>query len=328
MKFTNHTPYRALLNRMVVGPDTFAAALVARVTFDLAPDPIVARDQVWPLSKDSEDGPRGPMDGEGPVFYRGGVDLCVWGTARAAAGVPVSRAEVVLEANGWKRTVRVVGDRIWVKDGASLVPSTPAPFREMPLSPERAYGGHAEWDGLDVVYPPNPEGRGFYVTEEEAEGGLLPNLEDPATPVTKWDAHPQPVGLGFCLLGNGARMQNGTEFDDQGVLKTLRPVFFNSAFPEMILPSVSPGDRVRITGVLSEGPFEVALPHLPLMARLTFDDEVSEHALGIDQIGIEIDANRMFLSYRFPFRYVLIPEQYRACEIFVGPSNRAGELLR
>ena len=38
-------------------------------------------------------------------------------------------------------------------------------------------------------------------------------------------------------------------FDDDGLLKVLKPTFFNAAFPSMIVPRVEPGERVRLGGV-------------------------------------------------------------------------------
>jgi hypothetical protein len=35
--------------------------------------------------------------------------------------------------------------------------------------------------------------------------------------------------------------------------------------------------------------------------------------LAIDQIGIEPEKNRVFITYRFPFRYTLQPREPRSC---------------
>ena len=57
------------------------------------------------------------------------------------------------DGRGFDRALVVLGDRTWEKVGASLKPSAPARFLQMPLSLDRAFGGR----GFDR----NPLGLGF-----------------------------------------------------------------------------------------------------------------------------------------------------------------------
>lgn len=111
-------------------------------------------------------------------------------------------------------------------------------------------------------------------------------------------------------------MRRSLEFDpDTGMLTVLRPTFYNAAFPQLIIPVVKPGDRVSLTGVREDGPLVFHLPDNLLRVRLAFGDETAEKTPAIDQIGVEPDLLRVFVSYRYPFRYVLNPLEKRVCEL-------------
>jgi hypothetical protein len=222
-----------------------------------------------------------------------------------------------LAVGKFRRSILVIGDRAWVRRGRGLQPTAPLPFKMMPLALAHAFGGKSTWDGLDVPYPDNPVGRGYAVDEKLAEGARLPNLEDPRQPIRKWDDRPDPVGLGFCPLTCGLRLRNGVVMNDKGEMRAIKPTLFNAAFPAMIAERVQPGDLVQVQGVTESGvPLAFAIPDLGLTARLQFGDEVIERPLTIDQLGIEADKQRMFITYRYPFRYVMYRRQQRSCALY------------
>ena len=51
---------------------------------------------------------------------------------------------------------------------------------------------------------------------------------------------------------------------------------------------------------------------------------LSAPSLAVDQIGIEPDENRVFLAWRYPFRYKLIPLQKRACILHAEDGRLEG----
>ena len=63
----------------------------------------------------------------------------------------------------------------------------------MELGWPRAYGGTARQVAGPTGHPLNPGGRGYDCLAEEALGQPLPNLEDPACPIQRWDDDPLPV---------------------------------------------------------------------------------------------------------------------------------------
>jgi hypothetical protein len=257
------------------------------------------------------------MEGD-EIFRRGGVDVFVFGHARVPQGLEAIQSEVSIEIGRLRRTIAVFGDRVWTQGNNGLVPSTPRPFRAIPLTLQYAFGGKSEWDGLSVPYADNPEGKGFYLEEEQALGQPLPNLEDPNQFILKWDDRPSPAGVAQCPMANRRRLQQGVEVDENGGLKRIDNKLFNAAFPEMIVDSTCAGEIVRVDGVSETGPISFRIPAFDLVFRLTFDSEIIERRLTIDQLGIEPDRQRAFITYRYPFRYVLYPLQRRTAELFTA----------
>ena len=76
-------------------------------------------------------------------------------------------------------TIAVFGDRDWIDQDSQLVATDPQPFTSMPLTYENAYGGKVKLEEGDLPCAPNPMGKGYYLTAEQAHGQPLPNLEDP-----------------------------------------------------------------------------------------------------------------------------------------------------
>jgi hypothetical protein len=314
----NHTPFPAMLTRFGASEDVMGASLVVRVTYHLLATGLVrSEEQTWIVSPKPWDCEYGPMEAD-TAFYKGGTDIFLFGSARAPKRRPVTRLNVVIEVGKFRREIVVFGERAWLPRVDSLVASAPQPFIELPLTMANAYGGRAEWDGLQVPYTDNPEGKGFFIEQEQAVGKRLPNIEDPRALISRWDQRPAPVGVGICPLAYSRRIDAGTAFAKDGTLTKVHPRLFNAAFPEMVAEAVKPSDQVRLTGVSHEGPVIFALPHIPAMFTLSLDSHVIARSPTIDQIGIELDKKRVFITYRYPFRYILYQRQQRKAELLLA----------
>jgi hypothetical protein len=331
MKFTNETPFSADLLASIIDAERSTASVLLRVTYGFAEGPLlglsplkrlaVAPEQPWKVSRAPWDSPRGKMETDMP-FMKGGVDLFVWGVARPPKGKPVDHMEVGVELSPpdpdkdtrpvFLRRASVSGKRVWIRrDGAHLVPSAAGLFLEMPLTLEKAFGGKGEWDGLEVPWMENPAGIGFCMFEAEAEGTPLPHLEEPDAPMKAWNDRPPVCGFGFCPMHNQARFKNGLVITEEGEIKEKRPQLFNAAYPPMIAPEARPGDILRVNGVLESGPLELILPEPPVVVKLRFGEKVAERIPYIEQVGVEVDIARVFVTYRFPFRYVVKERELR-----------------
>jgi hypothetical protein len=317
MQLVNHTPFPAMIFRGGIEGNRLFGAVICRVTYDIAGTELkVSAEQTWKVSPPPWECEYGPMDSD-EVFYRGGVDLFAFGSARPDRGEATSMDVTVELGDTFRTSLKVFGPRLWRKESRGLVPSPPYPFREIPLTLAYAYGGKDDWDGLPVPFPSNPAGKGFYLEEANAVGRELPNIEDPKNLIRRWDDRPDPVGLTPCGMAFGPRLQRSVVFDEKtGDLLELKPTLFNAAFPDMVAPSAKAGDRMRITGMSAAGPVEFALPSSGLMVKLGFGKDIVFREPAVDQIGVEVDRRRAFITYRYPFRYVLVPLVKRSCELF------------
>jgi len=321
MELANVTGFPALLFRTAIDQTRMAAAVVARVTYRIAPGGQLTRaeEQPWGVSRAPWEGPAGPMPSD-EVFYRGGVDLFVFGEAWAPGGRPVSSGQVQVRVRDRfedrvEATLAVFGDRVWTGRAGALKMSPPAPFASMPLVLSRAYGGAAAWDGLQVPFPGNPAGKGFCLSEEQAAGAALPNLEDPRCPVRRWNDAPEPVGTAICPAWWPSRVQAGLTVDAQGRLTALRGRYFNDAFPALVAPTARPGDIVELEGVTPDGALGFVIPPPPLVAEVSAGAARLEGPLNVDQIGVEPALRRVFITYRHAFRYTVTARQRRTCAL-------------
>jgi hypothetical protein len=311
MRLENETPFPAKLFRTSIAKNRLGGSLALRVTYEWKNggfQPAEAQD--WIVSGPPWDTPYGQMPGD-ELFYRGGVDIFILGSARPPQGLSTGVLDVQAELGAWRYGVRVFGDRIWQRRGSHLAATPPRPITAIPLTLAHAFGGTGKWDGLDVPFAPNPAGKGFYVEEEDAEGQPLPNIEDPANLIQKWDDRPLPVGMGACPQGFSGRM---TELIDPETSQfKFSAKLFNAAFPAMVAPAAAPGDILTVRGISSSPEIKLPLPLQRFEVRLTFGDEIAERNLAIDQVGLEFDKQRIFVSYRYPFTYVLNARQQRRC---------------
>jgi len=325
MIFVNPTLYPALLFPTVLDPERMLASVVVRVTYTLTAPLAIAAEQPWLVSPEPWESPAGLMEEDGP-FLRGGVDLFVFGRAWAPGGRATRSMKVQVKAGAFVREAVVTGRRFWVGDGrGGLVATQPEPFTSMPLTMAEAFGGKSEADGLEIPFPENPLGKGFHVRAEQALNQELPNLEEPDSPMRQWGDIPTTCGFGFCPRLNSARVQNGTVRDDQHNILDFRPPLFNQAFVPMIAPALAPGDTVELLGFSPHGAIAFVVPGPPAYLRLHFGERVFERALAVDQVGVEVDAGRVFVTWRFPFKYVVREREERMCELVTWPRRERSE---
>ncbi|MEO6933249.1 MAG: DUF2169 domain-containing protein [Chitinophagaceae bacterium] len=315
MDVYNHTSFPHLLFRTGLENNKMAAAVILRATYDLVDGtPRPSENQAWPLSASPWQSPYGPMEGDF-VFKRGGVDVFIFGSARTPKKQAAKKMDVrVILPGKIDYKITVFGDRIWESGFGGLRMSDPKPFTEMPLTLANAYGGWGEWDKLKFSNPNNPSGKGFIWEKEGASGKQLPNIEDPKNLITRWNDRPLPAGLTAAPVCE-QRLKKAVEFDSEGTLVKLDPLFYNAAFPELVAPEIAPGETITVYGVNPSGPFQFTVPDQKLYADISFGDKTERRSLYIDQIGLEPDKNRAFITYRYAFNYFLNPMTKRIIHI-------------
>ncbi|EYF08689.1 DUF2169 family type VI secretion system accessory protein [Chondromyces apiculatus] len=328
----NLTPYPAMLLTTVIDEERLSASMIARVTFDLTDGELTpSPDQPWIVSVEPWESPLGPFDPDQP-YRTGGVDLLVRGNACAPGGEPAREVHLSVEVGGFRASAVAIGPRVWRKAlSGALVPTDPAPFTALPIGLEASFGGMAEMDGQKAPHPLNPVGKGFYTDEASALHQPLPELEDPAARITTWDDRPEPVGFGLCQYPHPLRLRESMLLDGRPVTEesalrgpgeprvNIQPShrMFNRAFPRLIAPSVAAGDLATLTGFSAEGPISFRIPATQLRVRLELGEKIVERTPTIEAVGVDVPARKVFLGYRYPFRYVFVPHQRRVCTLFI-----------
>jgi hypothetical protein len=318
MFLANQTPWPALLQHADFGAETRYAVAILKATYHREADGrLVPADDPMPITGDPVETPFGILNGD--IFLRKqGADLCVLGTLRRSR--KVKEATVSLSCGAFKHALRVHGDRTWVRGGAgdALVPSAPVPFDEMALTYGRAYGGVATSEGLSAPHPDNPIGRGYYLSREEALGKPLPNIESAtAPPLRDWKDQPVPAGWAPYFMSWGLRARAAVALDPKtNTLLNVYPSVFNNAHPELVLPAIEPDTSITIDGV-RDAPWELRLPATRGRVHVTVGAESFDVTTRIDSVLIWMDADRVVITQRGNFKYVVQPRQRRGATLTV-----------
>ena len=205
------------------------------------------------------------------AFKKPATDLVLIGHAHVAQR-NATEIYVRLRVGSLDKTVRVTGDRYWIKSFGTISMTSPEPFESVPLIYERAFGG---WDcthpDLDkhAFEPRNPVGTGFRSRHGRFEDGIrLPNLEDPRDPVRDYASTVTPAGFGFTSPDWQPRAAFAGTYDEQWT-KHRMPLlpkdfdrrFFNAASPSLIAPGYLKGDEpVYIENASPRGTISFNLP--------------------------------------------------------------------
>ncbi|HRI70750.1 MAG TPA: DUF2169 domain-containing protein, partial [Polyangium sp.] len=113
-------------------------------------------------------------------------ELLVHGRCFTAGRVPRPAASVRVKVGSIDKTLYVIGNRTWRRDG---VPGDPEPFTEMPITYSRAFGGEG--------YPLNPVGVGLAKVKENGQDiHRMPNIEWPGRLIQSKSDRPAPAGFG------------------------------------------------------------------------------------------------------------------------------------
>jgi hypothetical protein len=208
------------------------------------------------------------------AFMKMGTDVVLIGSAHAPA-LGSREVYVTLRAGPMEKTVRVIGDRFWVRSLGTVLPTPPQPFETIPLIWERAFGG---WDrshpdpAKHAFEPRNPVGTGFHCKHGRFEDGLrLPNIEDPKRVLRDYGDTTTPAGFGFTSPDWQPRAAFSGTYDDEWTQERmpLLPVdfnrrFFSAAAPGLTASGYFKGDEaVVVENVSAHGTIAFQLPGVP-----------------------------------------------------------------
>jgi hypothetical protein len=270
------------------------------------------------------------------------TDVVFVGSAYAPAAEPVEALDASVDVAGAHKTIRVIGDRQCEFTGERPVFTDPVPFTSMEVRYERAYGGKDFFSlpEMPLYYPRNFVGTGFVVknSRETVDGLKLPNLEDPADPLTparlvlespyNWNEQPLPQGFGWfhrawyprCSFAGayppfvkldellreeelGLVPENQIILARQMKLPSFDLRFNNGASPGLSLPYLHGDERITLTHLTEDAVCAFALPgERPAM---TLDIGMGEQDLDpvLHTVFIDGDARQVDLIWRGALQY-------------------------
>jgi hypothetical protein len=277
---------------------SFTADAEGKVGLAEAPRPVTFADELWgdpalsSVRYEADIAPRKPLP-----------EVIVNATAHAPGGRPAEAVTVGLQIGEVRKILQVTGDRVHHLGGFS----DPAPFLQMPLTWERAFGGTSETGDSERR---NPVGIGFggARSADPAARSDAPNITRPDQVATSRDDRPEPVGFGSLGRGWQPRIAFAGTYDKTW-LETqwpLPPLDFDarhdqSAPADQQSASIRPGATATLINMTPEGRWEFRLPSLSAPVRLLRDRTAEEVSFTPDTVLIEPDLRRITLKARMSF---------------------------
>lgn len=318
MQIVNHTRLSAALTFAFDHDAAEVLCVAVKGTFTLPVDgdvvrladeqaPLLYGDEYWGDPSDSSI--RYPAD---LIPGKAATDVLLTGTARSPTVTPVQRLEASVRVGPVFKRVVVSGDRYWQKRslGGGFVISEPTYFTEMPLVYERAFGGvdrtsenesEHEWDAR------NPVGVGFRVNRDAVDGTPVPNIEDPASPMTSWRDRPPVAGFGAIGVAWEPRSIFAGTYDDAW-LNTRAPLLPADVQPQFF--SAAPAGLMA-DGFLESGE-SVELVNVSETSRLSFRLPAIDVLL-TPHIGRSAKTHRAHL-----WTVLFVPDEHRFCMVWGG----------
>jgi hypothetical protein len=213
---------------------------------------------------------------------------------------------VQLHIGNATHSVLVFGRRWWRRGLRGVSATEPEAIGELALSWKHAYGGSFDlpagyfpgpelpWPGGRLFYPLNPEGTGFYPTEDAAIDQPLPSIENPSARVAAPSDAPTPAGVAPCpdlhalkLMGNAESLTR-TGFDGVRAQFDAAIRSLHHAPAPLIVERVPPGTTVSIAGLGGE-PFGFVVSTPPL--SVTFERSRRDRRTAMPHVrSVHLDA--------------------------------------
>lgn len=237
--------------------------------------------------------------------YKPHADILLVGTCYAPQGKPVAVLPAALQVGGWRKSVAVIGDRIYRPGLLGGSVTEPQPFTSMPLLWSRSLGG--------AGFEKNPVGRGLAEEEVPKLGKvrLMPNIDNPDSVLASPSARAEPYGLGPIDPTWRQRKSKAGTYDKKWLKgrwpwfpEDFEPSFFNAAPEDQQLRSFLKGDeQLLLENLNKEHPrFEAALPGVRPRCLVEQEaggkTELREVALVLDTLWIDADAHKLVLVWR------------------------------
>jgi len=310
----NHTPYAVerTFTADLEGRDVWL--VVVKGTFRIRPDgsTAVAEEQV-PVRQELKHRGAPP---ETSLLYESDVvlskkntDVLLEGHAYAPGGRDAAQVDVMMQVGKLKKIARVWGDRAWTPGMLGLKLTDPLPFRKMPLTWERAYGGTdliSDNKKLHDWEPRNPVGAGFGVQSEHVVGRKAPNVEDPSDLISSWKDRPRPIGFGPVARHWLPRRKYAGTYDEkwEKERQPLLPKDFDERFNQVASEDqqaqglLKGGEPVELFNLSASGYLKFDLPRVALRFVTWIGSQPTEHRASLHTVLLEPDVPRVILVWQ------------------------------
>lgn len=277
------------------------------------------------------------------VPFKLATDVVINCRAYAPEGRPVDRfiASVVIGLN--RKDILVIGDRrCCFQEGGGVTFTDPDPVEDVPVTYERAYGGVDVYSDpkLPCIYARNHLGRGFVIanTRRAIEKLALPNIEDPADPLTPerlcaghfmyWARQPMPQGFGWLAKTWQPRASlAGVLPADRAIEQELRKIyaraippeqqdlyqqtqlpdmdfrFFNGASQGMVFPFLAGDEKIGLINLTPEGRTRFQLPGDRPRIGLDIGEGVEEPEVVLHTVMVRMEEWQVDLVWRGAIPY-------------------------
>ena len=258
-------------------------------------------------------------------------DVIVNGMAYAPGERAVTEVQVGIRVGRFQKVLIVSGDRAWRRSTLGMVPSSPEPFRRMPIVYERAYGG-VQGEHYDAR---NPVGIGAAgaVSPDPALRSEVPNIERPNARLRLRTEQSEPAGFGVIARSWRPRVQFAGTYDEKWrteqfplVPHDLDVRFYQAAPSDQQLGQSVEGETLSVLNMTAEGQWTSRVPRLTVPLRLRYDNRVAVTEFRSDTLIVEPDAYRLTLKARarVPVHRNAPPLQ----EVVAGHASRAWWIAR
>ncbi len=265
-----------------------------------------------------------------PVKRR--CDVLLLGSAYAPGGKPAFSVPVGFRVGSLTKSFNVVSDRVWECPGVTVSPGRPKPFRVMPISYDRAFGGldTADPDPKEhSAYMQNPVGRGYRRRFIAIEGTPMPSTEEIGQPVTSPNGNYRPMAFGPMGRGWEPRYRLAGTYDQHWIdnIFPFLPAdfdegYFQAAPLDQQMPFLQGGEEVVLGNLTPEGRTRFKLPSIdmPVVFFPKRGPKEDTRAV-IDTLVIEPDLRRFTLTWRAS--RPLKRNMFEIAQVLVGNMSRA-----
>lgn len=304
---------------------TFRFDLNGRVELE-AQDPL-------PLFSQDEKTPLGDLPSDLQPRADTAFEVILLGHAWAPAGRQVAALTVALSVGEIRREMLVFGDRFWSAQRRAISPARP--FSKMPLDYARAFGGsvpvHLDRESVfDLADPLNRHGKGFDAERMARDMGAwlrapsgfpklpdgyvraLPNLEDRAAPIARWEDVPPPMCWATVPVDVPLWTERMSKKLAAAPEEKLPKVASYRAHPDWVIPAPATAPRLRLENMVEGRPvLDMQVPDFGLVADYTVNRRLGSRPLLPHTLVLLPDQGRFTLTYRLPFNFEYEPGDER-----------------